>query len=207
MNFFSTDGPVYRFLSRFWDVLRLNFYWLLFSLPIVTIGASTTAAFSIALKMADETEGYIFRPFVKAFRENFKQGTVVGLCNVVFAYAVYLDFQLFHAVEGNPIYFLIFGIVGCFICVGAFLYPYALLARYENTIVNTLKNSFEISVRYFGRTLMVVCVVAVEVLLMMFNSTTIFIGLLIGPACIIYTISGPANYIFRDIERKNSEGN
>ena len=196
---------MYRFLSRFWDILRLNFYWLLFSLPIVTMGAATTAAFSLTMKMADETEGYLFRPFVKAFKENIKQGSVLGLLNLVLAYAVYLDFQLFDAVEGNPMVFLIFGIVGCFLLVGSFLYAYALTARYENTLMNILKNSMNISIRYFGRTFAVVLVIAVEVLVFMFNQTTVFLGLLIGPACIFYTISGTANYIFRDIEKKNME--
>jgi uncharacterized membrane protein YesL len=40
-------------------MIKLNFLWLLFSLPVVTIGASTAAAFTITLKMVDEREGYI----------------------------------------------------------------------------------------------------------------------------------------------------
>lgn len=206
MKLFSIDGPVYRFLSRFWDILRLNFYWLLFSLPIVTMGAATTAAFSLTLKMAEETEGYIFKPFFKAFKENLKQGSILGVLNLVYAYALYLNFQLFDVVKDNPMYFLIIGIAGTFICVGSFLYAYALAARYENTIPNILKNSMGISMRYFGRTLVVVFVIFVEYLVFMFNTTTLFIGLLIGPACVFYTISGPANYIFKDIEKKNKEG-
>lgn len=206
MNFFSVDGKLYRFLSRFWDILRLNFYWLLFSLPIITMGAATTAAFSLTLKMADETEGYIFRPFLKAFKENFKKGTIIGILNLIFAYAIYMDFQLFHAVEGNPIYFLIVGIIGCFIGVCSFFYAYALTAKYENTIMNTLKNSMDISIRYFGRTLITVLVCVVLYVLMNWNATMAFFFLLIGPACIFFTISGTASYIFKDIERKTREG-
>jgi hypothetical protein len=42
----------------------------------------------------------------------------------------------------------------------------------------------------------------------MFNTTTIFIGFLIGPACMIYTISGMSLDTFHEIERqwKKSEG-
>ena len=57
MKFFSVDSPLYKFISTFWVVVKLNFFWLLFSLPIVTIGASTTAAFAVGLKMADGSEG------------------------------------------------------------------------------------------------------------------------------------------------------
>ena len=63
MKFFSVDSPLYKFISTFWVVVKLNFFWLLFSLPIVTIGASTTAAFAVGLKMADGSEGYIFQAF------------------------------------------------------------------------------------------------------------------------------------------------
>lgn len=206
MKLFSVDGPLYQFFSRLLDMLKLNFLWLLFSLPVVTIGASTAAAFSITLKMVDEREGYIARQFFTAFKANLRQGIPTGLLNLFFVYALYLDFQLFHAVEGNPIYFLILGIVGSVMCFGYFIYTYALMARYENTLLKTLKNSMDISVKYFGRTIMIAVVLAVEIVIFLFNTTTIFLGLLIGPAVLFLTISGPAMYIFREIERKSKEG-
>ena len=69
-GFFCVDGGLYRFLSKFWDLVKLNFMWFLFSLPIVTIGASTVAAYSVAMKMVDDEEGYVARSFVSAFRED-----------------------------------------------------------------------------------------------------------------------------------------
>ena len=206
MKLFSIDGPLYHFFSRLLDMIKLNFLWLLFSLPVVTIGASTAAAFAVTLKMVDEREGYIARQFWNAFKANLKQGIPAGLLNLFFVYALYLDFQLFHAVEGNPIYFLILGIVGSVMCFGYLIYAYALMARYDNTLLKTLKNSMDISVKYFGRTIMVAVVVAVEIIIFIFNTTTLFLGLLIGPAVVFLTISGPAMYIFRDIERKTKEG-
>ena len=206
MKLFSVDGPLYNFFSRLLDMIKLNFLWLLCSLPIVTIGASTAAAFAVTLKMVDEREGYIAKQFFAAFKANLKQGIPTGLLNLFFVYALYLDFQLFHAVEGNPIYFLILGIVGSVMCFGYFIYAYALMARYENTFLKTLKNSMDISVKYFGRTIMVAVVLAVEIVVFSFTTTTIFLGLLIGPAVMFLAISGPALYIFRDIERKSKEG-
>ena len=206
MKLFSIDGPLYNFFSRLLDMIKLNMLWFLFSLPVVTIGASTAAAFSVTLRMVDEREGYIAKQFWTAFKANLKQGIPAGLLNLFFVYALYLDFQLFHAVEGNPIYFLILGIVGSVMCFGYFIYTYALMARYDNTLLKTIKNSMDISVRYFGRTVMIAVVVAVEIIVFIFNTTTMFLGLLIGPAVIFLTISGPAMYIFRDIERKSKEG-
>lgn len=205
MKFFSVDSPLYRFLSRFLDVLKLNFMWLLFSIPVITIGASTVAAMSVSLKMADDEEGYIGRSFLKAFKENWKQGTVLWIITVIASYAIYLDFQLFNAVEGNPIMFLIIGILSCFVVVLSLLYAYPLVARYENTLIKTIQNSFEISRRYFGRTLLLIFVVIFEFLIFQFNNTMLFFGFLIGPAFIIFTIASFSKRIFQDIEKKQQE--
>lgn len=202
MKVFSVDGPVYQFMGRLFQLLKLNFLWLLCSIPIVTMGASTIAAYSITLRMVDEQEGYIAKPFFKAFKENLKQGFVLELITLVCAYAVYLDFQFFNGIEGNPILFLFIGIISAAVFILALLYAYPLVARYENTIPKTLKNSFEISLKFFGRTLFLLVVLALEFIIGFWNSTTIFFAIIIGPVCVIYTISGFARYFFRVLEKE-----
>lgn len=200
MKFFSVDSPFYRFISRLWDLLQLNFFWLLCSLPIVTIGASTVAACSVALKMAEDTEGYIARSFWKAFKENLKCGIPLGILGLIAVYAVYLDFQFWNATES--VGFLVMGIIAIFAFSMGFIYAFPLMARYENTLVKTLKNSYEISTRYFLRTLFAVFVMAVEIVLFLWNTTLMFIGIFVGPAIVIYTVCAFAIRLFRLIEKE-----
>ncbi|MDE5802781.1 MAG: DUF624 domain-containing protein [Lachnospiraceae bacterium] len=214
MKFFSVDGALYKFLTRLWDMIKLNFMWLLFSLPVVTMGAATVAAYSVTLKMVDEQEGYVARQFVKAFKENWRQGIPMGLLALFCSYVVYLDFELQRVMEGDSTMFLIFGIIAAFVFGMSFIYAFPLSARYENTLIGTLKNSVNIATRYFLRTLLLVAVLAVEVIIFIFNYTTLLIGILIGPACIMLTISGFALHFFREIEKepgavqdKNTDGN
>lgn len=202
MKFFSVDSPFYRFLTRFMDVLKLNFMWILFSLPIITIGASTVAAMSVALKMVDDEEGYIGRSFIKAFKENWKQGIVLGIIAIIGIYAVYLDFQFFNAIEGNPIMFLIIGIVSCYLIFTGLIYAFPLVARYENTLINTIKNSLDISRRYFGRTLFLAALLAFEYVIFNFNTTMLFFGIIIGPAFVIFTVASVSKRIFQEIEKE-----
>ena len=202
MKFFSVDSPLYRFLSRVLDILKLNFLWILGSLPVFTIGASTTAAMSVALKLADDEEGYI----AKSYKANFKQGVPMGLIFLVAWYAVYLDFQLFGAVKNNPVILLIIGMVSVFLVIIAMIYSFSLLARYENTVVRTIQNSMDISRKYFGKTLILVILVAAEVLIFQYNSTMIFLGILFGPGFIIYTVAAVSKRVFLQIERVNREG-
>lgn len=206
MKFFSVDSPLYRFLVKFLDVLKLNFMWLIFSLPVITIGASTVAAMAVALKMVDDEEGYIGRSFIKAFKENWKQATALWAVTVVAVYAVYLDFQLFNAVEGNPILFLIIGMISAALVVCALLYSYPLLARYENTLVRTIQNSLDISRKYFGRTLLLIIVVALEWVLFQFNTTMLFFWFLIGPGFMIFTIAAFSKRVFLIIEKEAASG-
>ena len=206
MKFFSIESPLYRFLGRVLDILKLNFLWLVASLPIITVGASTTAAMAVALKLADDEEGYIAKSFFAAFKANLRQGILMGLITAVAYYAVYLDFQLCEAVEGNPMFLLIIGILSLFLAVIATIYAFQLLARYENTLVRTIQNSMDISRKYFGKTLLLVIVVMIEVLLFQYNTTMIFFGLLFGPGFVIYTIAAMSKRIFLQIERENREG-
>lgn len=203
MNFFGVESPLYKFMQRLWDILQINFFWLICSIPIITIGASTAAAFKVCLHMVDDEEGYIAREFFKGFRENWKQGTAVGIITLIAAYAVYLDIQLFEAVEDNPIIFLITAILSGILFVVCLLYAFPLMARYDNTIGRIFRNSFEICRRYAGRTLLMLLVLAVEVFVWFFNKTTLLIGFFIGPACMIYTIAGMSLRIFQIIEKEN----
>ncbi len=201
MKLFRVDGPIYQFFSRLWDMIKLNLLWLLCSIPIVTIGASTVAAYTITLKMVDDQEGYIARSFFKAFKENLKQGIPLGILTLAAIYVVYLDFQIFFAVENPPVFILVMAVVAIFVFTLGLIYAFPLSARYENTLVNTLKNSWEISLRYFGRTIILVLVILVECIFFLFNYYTIALFVLIGPACIMLTISGMVMYMFRQIEK------
>ena len=202
MNFFSPDGAIYKFMRNLTDLLKINFLWILCSLPVVTLGAATIAAFDVTMRMSEDEEGYVARQFFKAFKANIKNGIPYGLLLLLCPYVVWLDFHLFEEIEGNPMILLIMGIIAAFVFVISLLFAFPLQARYENTVIRTLKNSADISVRFFLRTLSLVFILILEIVIIFWNTTTLFIGLLIGPACIIYTISGYARYFFRVLEKE-----
>ena len=200
MKFFSVESPLYKFMQSLWDILKLNFMWIIFCIPIVTIGGSTIAAFSVLLRMSEDQEGNVIKDFWKAFKENWKQGILIGLLPPICFEAVFLDFQLYNAVENGGLGILIVGCFSAYIFIFCLIYVFPLLARYDNTVMNSIKNSFRIGMKFFGRTFLLIVIIAVELLIIFWNPTTKFVGALIGPACIMYTISGVAMHIFRKIE-------
>lgn len=204
MGLFSQDSKFVKFMNWVLDLLLLNILWLAFSLPVITIGASTCAAFSVSLKMVDDEESYIAKMFVKAFKENFKQGTIMWLITAICIYALYIEWQLVIKKDDVSVMMIIVAIVSTAFLLFANIYTYPLIARYENKLPNMIRNSFAISIRFFGRTLMITAVIAIEVLLILWNRWTLFVGIIIGPMFMIYTISGVSKRIFQKIDSENS---
>jgi uncharacterized membrane protein YesL len=201
LKFFSIDSPIYKAMCAITNIFLLNLCWIIGSIPIVTAGASTIAAFDVALRMVDGEEGYIFKQFFKAYKNSLKQGIILEILTIICAYVVWLDFQIFNVVDNNPVVFLILGVLTLFLFVFSLLYAYPQAARYENTVPRILKNSFRISMKYFVRSLIIVILVILETVVFLWNTMFIFIGVIVGPACIIYTISAIAKPIFKKIEQ------
>ena len=74
---FDYNNIVWRFMGRVADLFFLTLLWAIGSLPLVTMGASTTALYYVALKMVKNQEGYIWKSFWKSYRENLK--TAAGI--------------------------------------------------------------------------------------------------------------------------------
>ena len=90
---FNLDSPIMRFLSKVCDLMILNVMCIICCLPIVTAGASITALYTITMKMVRGEESYIFKGFLKAFKENFKQSTIIWLIMAVLGIFVFVDYQ------------------------------------------------------------------------------------------------------------------
>ena len=73
------DNMIIRVLTRIFDFILLNILWVVCSIPIVTMGASTAALYSVMLKITKNQDGYIIKDYFKAFCENFRQGTIVWM--------------------------------------------------------------------------------------------------------------------------------
>lgn len=83
-NIFNPDNKIANFLTKIMYLAWLNFLWLICSLPIITIGASTTAVYYTAMRMTRDDEGYITKDFFHSFKENFLQATGVWLIVLAF---------------------------------------------------------------------------------------------------------------------------
>ena len=100
MNIFAFNSWLSRFLYLVAGIVLLHILWIICSLPIVTIGASTTALYSSCMKRIRRDEGYITGNFFRAFKSNFRQSTLIWLLLLAVGGILYMDLWIGLSVEG-----------------------------------------------------------------------------------------------------------
>ncbi len=205
MKFFRYDGTAFRFLTNVCNLIFLNLLWIFTSLPLVTIGASTVALYTVTLKMARGEEGYIVRGFLAAFKRNFKQATVLWLIIALAGGWFFLFFRLMRAQDsdaGRALQLVEAALV--VLCVLAALYAAPILARYDNTVKNTVRNAFVLSLRYLPYSVLMLGLAAAPVLLTAFVEgifdLMMSLWISLGISSIALGISHLINRVFRRVE-------
>ncbi len=166
MKFFSYESKFSQLLLKLSYSCYLNLLWLICSLPIVTIGAATTALYYASLKLIREEENSVTRQFFRSFRENFRQATVLWLIllgvGLFLAGDGYILYHLRQSAEGSlaVLWTLILAVViaASIVYVIVLLYVFPLLASVSNTNRAMLKNAFLIGTHYLFATILVFAV-------------------------------------------------
>ncbi len=120
--------------SRIFELLLLNLLFVLTSLPLVTVGASMTALFSVNLKLVKNEESYIAKEYFRAFRQNLKPATISFLLFAVMG--TLFSFNIILALRSTELLFLITGVLSLIflILLGVYaLYYFPFLARFHYT--------------------------------------------------------------------------
>lgn len=198
MNLFSINSWLSRFLYLVADIVVLHVLWIVFSIPVFTIGASTTALYYSCMKRVRRDEGYVSQNFIRAFKSNFKQSTLIWLLILVFGAILFTDLRIGMAAGGAIGKVMI---VGCSILLIPFLctvlYVFPVQAKFENRIIDNLKNAFLMSLSNFKFTLLLFFIITTFILLTL--TFPPFIGLLLicGGGIYAYLTSSIYVYIFR----------
>lgn len=205
-KFFNSEGPLMIFLGKMADLIWLNILMIICCIPIITAGASITAMYTITIKMVNKEEGYITKGFFKAFKENFKQATIIWLIIIIIAALFYGDYRIiFYAGMEFPKAIIILLIAILVIAYSTYLYIFPLLARYENTTKNILKNSFLLSVSNFPKTLLIILIQLIPLVALYLSQAVAPIILLIGNSLVAYISSMVFVTIFHKLEKKDEE--
>lgn len=176
-----SDSPVIAFLNKLTDLVLLNVLWLICSIPVITIGASTTAMYYVSITSIRSGDGYVVRRFFKSFKESFRQITPIWLVMVVCGVLFIGDLIFWNQVEGpiGKIMLVVSAvIIMMLVVIGIWVFP--VFAKFTGTRRNLLKNSAAFAVGYLPYTVIILVITAVTVYVnlvsVVANSIMLFIG-------------------------------
>lgn len=176
-NLFNMDNKFFQFMGRVADLMILNILFIVCSIPVFTIGASTTALFYVTLKMAKNEEAYIVRPFFKSFKQNFRQATGIWLIVLFSFILLFSDFYIISQMSGTVAMVVRYGLIFVALVFSfIYLYVFPVLAKFDNTIKNTIKNSLLMAIRHLPRTIAMLAISIVPMLLTLLVSEFMVYG-------------------------------
>ena len=148
---FSYDSVLIQTINKFVDCFCLSLLWILFSIPVITFGASTTALYYTVNKVICNDRSHIWREFWASFKSNFKQSTILWLILMIVYWllgsSLIITYNSYRA-GGSMAFFIMYVIiVGLFTMWSFYLFPY--IARFENTVKQTMQNCLFFFVRHF----------------------------------------------------------
>lgn len=186
MKIFNLDSPFMQALTKIANLMWLNLLAAVCCVPIITIGASLTAMHYVALKMVRDEDCYIAKSFFKSFKQNFKQATIIWLLLLLAVVVLVGDFLIMYNMGDsfNTVLKVIILVVAMIVLFTAtFLFP--TLAKFDNTVMRTIKNSFVISVLQFPKTLLMIIMNVLPLVLLV-------LVIQIVPLCLLFGLSAPA---------------
>ena len=157
-NLFSLDNKFFEILGKIADIVILNVLCIISCLPIITIGVSITATYSVTMKMIKDEETYIVKDFIKRFKENFKASTIIWsimlIIGVVLAFDFYISKLILNESISNVLQLVFTMITIIYIFTLSYVFP--IQSKFENTIRNTMINSIFISIQNLPCTIIIV---------------------------------------------------
>ena len=203
------DSPLMGALMKIGDFICLSVLWLVFSLPLVTVGASSAALYAAVHACLRRNEAGIWKHFWNAFRENFKRSTLAWLIELLILAVLTLDAAVLRSIKlsggamGN-LYWAALFLEAVGLTWTAYVAAYA--ARFNGTVREILHYGFLLLRLHPIRTLGVMLPILAGLALCLM----VPFMLLIAPAVACWACSFSIEQVFRlhmqpeDLEKENA---
>ena len=171
---FNPDSKFMRAMSRIGDLLLLNFFFLITSLPIITLGASVTSMYAVCFRFGTDRETGTIKGYFTAFKDNFKQATLMWLGLLFLLAATGATVVLFLLMPGWMHYLWIPFAIAFILALFITLFAFPLLSQFDNRNSVTFKNALILSIAYLPRVVLMAVMVLFPIWLL-FKDLYIFL--------------------------------
>lgn len=192
------DSKALKIVKTARNIVLVNCLWLLFSIPVITIGAATCAVFYLNFKLLENEDAPLWENFIKGFKSSFVQGTVMLVFTALFGGCLFFIWST--ALNSDSFIMK----AGAFICsllfIMFYIYTFPLIARYNNSFKNIFKNSAGMSFTYMWKTIIIVLLAAFFYVILCWNFWTLVVGGVFIPGLFMYIMSRIVKTMFVQME-------
>lgn len=197
MGFLNINSSFMKYLGRFTDIMILGFWSIICCLPIITIGTSISATYYVTLKMVRDEECYVTKDFFKGFKSSFKDSSIVWICFMLIGIIFYFNFQVMNGLEMKfeTICRAILIVISTYLVfIGGYIFP--LIARFENTMKQTLKNAIIMSLITLPKSIIILVVNMLPIVVLYYFPNALPFILLFSISAVCYINSMMIRTIF-----------
>lgn len=206
-DIFNPENPVMDFLRKISNLIILNVVFIISCIPVVTIGASITALYSVSFQIAKDEDPYIWKTYWKTFRQNFRQSTLIWLTCIPVIALLVLDFMFLQSQSSSfasYVQMALWGVTFLFLSIVHYIFPG--VAHFICTIGQAWKNALFMCLAHLPYTVVFLLVDGLGVFLCIHSVHTLglvfMLMLICGFACIALMKSFVFLRIFRIYDPK-----
>ena len=190
------NSPFLSFLQKVLDILLLGILWIVCSLPLISIAASSAALYHSTVKVVKKEYGSLFSDFFTTFRDNFKSGILLSVLHLLSTALIVLYFCICLAaasVSSSKLIFLILGvlIVLLYLAINGFLFP--LFSRFQFRTLNYYTATIYLILHHIKQVLLLILIPIVLAPLIYLNP----LFFLLLPGLTAYAKSAVLEPVFR----------
>lgn len=209
---FNLDAPIVQAVGKVGQMMVTTLTWLICCLPILTVGASTAAMCRMMFNLKEDK--YCgFKEFFRAFRDNFRNATVLWLLLVACAAVLAVAFYLMVLVENSLLRLaalMLFCLLFFLVYIVA-VYVFPLTAYFENTVFGTIRNAIGMGLGNLRQTIFSIALTLLPLVLALVSLklfvTLLFLLVLLGPGAICYGVVCILRPVFlRYVPEEEKEG-
>ena len=163
-DFFNTDNRLMKALSKLFDIGYLSIVFILFCIPVVTIGAALTALYYTTVKVIRREWGFVFQVFWRSFSLNFIRASKMWIIELVII--VIMLFNITTVLEGTSKtsgYMLGAYIVMSLIVFAVSCYAYPVLSRFVMKNTQIVRMSLYLAAKHIYFTIPLIAVSAAAI--------------------------------------------
>lgn len=212
MNIFNYNGKIYKFLSKFWHLVWISFLWIICSLPIFTIGASSAAAYYAIVKNIRKNEDNSTRDFFKSFKQNFKQSVVMTVVYLIVGFLFFVAAGFYYNQSGSTalgLRWLFYILILIYLCTMSF--AFAWLSRFEMNTFHAITYPIMITLMHLKESIGLIVFWAASIIFLYWTYNTFLFAILLllipGIKCLLDTyLIEPVMKKYEPIAEKNEKG-